>query len=138
MATRKRKVRRLRGSRTHGWGQVGQHRGAGHKGGRGKAGLGKHHWTITVLLENKNVPKGFTPPNRKIVRSINVNRLDDIFLKYGKEENGKKIIDLKSLGYDKLLGSGSVKGAYSIIIDAISNRAKSKVYDAGGEVILAH
>ncbi len=139
MATRHRKVRRLRGSRTNSWGRIGQHRSAGHKGGRGKAGLGKHHWTITVLLKNKNVPKGFTPPTRHIIkRWINVGSLDDLFTNYGKEENGKRVINLKDLGYEKLLGSGVISHAYSIIIDEVSKNAKSKIENAGGEVILAH
>lgn len=138
MATRNRKVRRLRGSRTHSWGQVGQHRSAGHKGGRGKAGSGKHHWTITVLLKNKNFPKGFTSLNKRIDKWVNVGMLDDLFLKYGKSEGGKNVIDLNSLGYEKLLGSGNVNGKYTIIINNASERAKSKIESNGGEILLAH
>jgi len=33
-----RKTRKMRGSRTHGYGQVGQHRKSGSRGGVGKAG----------------------------------------------------------------------------------------------------
>lgn len=138
MATRNRKVRRLRGSRTHSWGQVGQHRSAGHKGGRGKAGLGKHHWTITVLLKNKNFPKGFTSLNKRIGRWANVGMLDDLFLKHGKREDGKDIIDLNSLGYEKLLGAGSVNGTYRVIIDKVSKGAKSKIEANGGEIVSVH
>ncbi len=140
MATRNRKVRKLRGSRTHGWGQIAQHRSSGHKGGvGGKVGLRKHHWTIAVLLKDKYNPKGFTPPRRSKVKSwLNVNALDDIFYKYGREEDGKKIINLKELGYEKLLGSGSVKGAYKIIVNIVSNNAKNKVENAGGEVVLVN
>ncbi len=137
MATRNRKVRRLRGSRTHSWGRVGQHRSAGHKGGRGKAGLGKHHWTITVLLKNKNIPKGFKPPTTRLIkRWINIGSLDDLYSKYGKEEDGKRVINLKELGYEKLLGSGTINNAYRIIIDDISENAKNKIEKGGGEVIL--
>jgi large subunit ribosomal protein L15 len=139
MATRHRKIRRLRGSRTNSWGRIGQHRSAGHKGGRGKAGLGKHHWTISVLLKNKNFPKGFKSPRESpIKRWVNVRELDDLFIKHGKEENGKRVINLKELGYEKLLGSGVIGNAYSIIIDKVSKNAKSKIESAGGEVILAH
>ena len=35
------KVQKQRGKRTHGWGHGKKHRGAGNRGGRGKAGLGK-------------------------------------------------------------------------------------------------
>ncbi|MEM0030229.1 MAG: uL15 family ribosomal protein [Candidatus Nitrosocaldus sp.] len=138
MATRLRKVRRLRGSRTHGWGQIGQHRDTGKKGYR-KVGLHKHKWTQAVLMEGKYFGKhGFHNPTHKIVKHwVNVGNLDDLFLKYGKvvEENGKKVIDLNSLGYDKLLGSGRVRGVYSVIVKACTNSAKSKVTSVGGEII---
>ena len=39
MATRLRKTRKFRGSRNHGWGQVGQHRASGYKGGLGQSGM---------------------------------------------------------------------------------------------------
>ena len=38
MPTRLRKVRKQRGSRTHGYGQIGQHRHSGKQGGHGNAG----------------------------------------------------------------------------------------------------
>lgn len=137
MATRLRKVRRLRGSRTHGWGQVGQHRSAGHKGGHGKAGLHKHHWTRTVLFDERHFGQaGFNPPQRNITRKwANVSDLDNLFVKYGKVENGKNILDLVSLGYDKLLGAGKVSNKYSVIINAFAKNAKSKIEGVGGEVI---
>lgn len=139
MAHRNRKVRKLRGSRTHGWGRIAQHRSSGHKGGTGKAGLRKHLWTTTVLLKDKYMEKGFNPPRRNKVKSwINVGMLDDVFLKHGKEQDGKKVIDLKALGYEKLLGAGDVKEAYSIIVPSASENAKSKVEEAGGEVLLVH
>ncbi len=138
MATRLRKVRRLRGSRTHGWGQVGQHRSTGHKGGHGKAGMHKHHWTRTVMLDEPHFGKaGFNPPKRKITRKwANVSDLDHLFAKHGKVEGGKNILDLASLGYDKLLGAGRVSNKYSIIVKAFAGNAKGKIEGAGGEVIV--
>jgi len=50
MATRLRKTRRLRGGRNMGWGQVGQHRASGHKGGFRISGMMKHH-SSTMLKE---------------------------------------------------------------------------------------
>ena len=138
MATRLRKVRRLRGSRTHGWGQVGQHRSTGHKGGHGQAGLHKHHWTRTVLFDERHfgVP-GFNPPQPNITRKwANVSDLDNLFVKYGKVENGKNVLDLASMGYDKLLGAGKVSNKYSVVIKAFAKNAKSKLEAAGGEVIV--
>jgi len=137
MVTRLRKGRRLRGSRTHGWGQIGQHRSAGHKGGHGKAGLHKHHWTRTVLFEERHfgVP-GFHNPTRKVTKKwANVGDLDTLFAKYGKSENGKNVLDLVSLGYDKLLGAGKVSNKYSVVINAFAKNAKVKVESVGGEVL---
>jgi len=92
MATRLRKTRRLRGGRHMGWGQVGQHRASGHKGGLGIAGLHKYHFS-TLLKEN---PDHFGhdsthPPHPIITRKwASVRDLDDLFSKFGKEEGGKK------------------------------------------------
>ena len=49
MATRLRKTRKLRGGRNMGWGQVGQHRASGHKGGLGIAGLHKYQDRKSVV-----------------------------------------------------------------------------------------
>ena len=51
------------------------------------------------------------------------------------KENGKKILDLKALGFDKLLGGGKVKNAYSIKIDQFTSKAEDKVKTAGGELL---
>ena len=51
MATRLRKTRRLRGGRHMGWGQVGQHRASGHKGGLGVTGFQKHHYSSLLKDE---------------------------------------------------------------------------------------
>ena len=49
LPTRLRKVRKQRGSRTHGYGQIGQHRHSGKQGGHGAAGLHKHKWSWLIL-----------------------------------------------------------------------------------------
>jgi len=137
MATRNRKTRKLRGSRTHGWGQVAQHRASGHKGGLGKSGMLKHHFS-TML---KEFPDHFGhdsthPPHPNIIKKwTSVRELDDIFANSGKDEQGKKIIDLVGLGYDKLLGGGQVKNAYTVKIKQFTKSAQEKVKQAGGEVL---
>lgn len=138
MPTRHRKVRRFRGSRTHGWGQIGQHRKSGGKGGVGKAGLMKHKWTWTVVYEpdhfTKEKPK---PPQRNIVTKwVNVGQLDSLALSV-KSEGGKKVLDLTSMGYQKLLGQGSVSAPYKILIGSASASAKEKIEKADGELVLA-
>jgi len=52
MPTRLRKTRKLRGGRHMGWGQVGQHRASGHKGGLGRSG----HLNIFGVLLSKRIP----------------------------------------------------------------------------------
>lgn len=141
MATRFRKSRRQRGSRYCGWGQIGQHRQAGGRGGIGGAGKHKHFWIRTVIEEPNHFGHDpFNSFNRNLVNKwINVRDLDGVFAKYGKvNESGKVILDLSSLGYDKLLGGGSVSGAYAIKISKISENAKSKIEAAGGEVLIGN
>ncbi|HZC88350.1 MAG TPA: uL15 family ribosomal protein [Nitrososphaera sp.] len=139
MATRFRKSRRQRGSRYCGWGQIGQHRQAGSRGGIGGAGKHKHFWVRTVIEEPDHFGHDpFNSFNRNLVQKwINVRDLDAVFNKHGKtDESGKVILDLTSLGYDKLLGGGSITGAYAIKIAKLSENAKAKIEAAGGEVIV--
>jgi large subunit ribosomal protein L15 len=137
MATRLRKTRRLRGGRHMGWGQVGQHRASGHKGGLGISGLHKYHFS-TLL---KEMPNHFGhdsthPPHPIITRKwASVRDLDDLFSKYGKEEGGKKIIDLVIAGYDKLLGGGKLSNPYTVKIPRFTATAEEKIKSAGGEVL---
>ena len=94
MATRLRKTRKFRGSRNHGWGQVGQHRASGHKGGLGQSGMLKHHFS-TML---KDYPDHFghssnNPPTRNIIK------------KWAKRNNKKYIITFKGSYHGQLLAN---------------------------------
>jgi large subunit ribosomal protein L15 len=138
MATRFRKSRRQRGSRYCGWGQIGQHRQAGSRGGIGGAGKHKHFFIRTVIEEPDHFGHdAFNSFNRNLVnRWVNVRDLDAVFAKHGKaDSSGKVTLDLTSLGYDKLLGGGKISGAYTIKVAKVSGSAKAKVAAAGGEVI---
>jgi len=136
MATRLRKTRKLRGSRTHGWGQVGQHRASGHKGGLGVSGQLKHHFS-SMLKEN---PDHFghdssRPPKPSVTKKwLNVRDLDDAFVKLGANKDGKNVIDLAAGGYDKLLGGGQIRSAYTVLVPKFTKSAAEKVVNAGGEV----
>jgi large subunit ribosomal protein L15 len=137
MATRLRKTRKLRGSRTYGWGQVAQHRASGHKGGLGVSGQLKHHFSSML----KNDPDHFGHdsthrPHPVVTRKwASVRDLDDIFSGIGATRDGKNTIDLGAAGYDKLLGGGSVTSAYTITVPRFTETAARKVRDAGGEVL---
>jgi len=136
MPTRFRKTRKYRGSRHCGWGQIGQHRASGHKGGLGQSGLHKHHFIRMLLTDPKHFGHDSThPPHPNLVRKwASVRDLDDIFAKFGKQEGGKKLIDLTEIGYDKLLGGGQTKNAYVVKVEKFSASAEEKVKQSGGEV----
>jgi large subunit ribosomal protein L15 len=136
MPTRFRKTRKYRGSRHCGWGQIGQHRASGHKGGLGQSGLHKHHFIRMLMTDPKHFGHDSThPPHPNLVRKwASVRDLDDIFTKFGKQEGGKKLIDLTELGYDKLLGGGQTKNAYVVKVEKFSASAEEKIKQSGGEV----
>ena len=140
MATRLRKTRKLRGGRHMGWGQVGQHRSFGHKGGLGRSGHLKHLWSTVIKEDQDHFGHESThrPASVSIITKkwINVRDLDDLFAKVGKSENSKNILDLTSLQIDKLLGGGKITNAYSIKVKYASISAQEKVKQAGGEVTL--
>ena len=140
MATRLRKTRRLRGGRHMGWGQVGQHRSFGHKGGLGRSGHLKHLWSTVIKEDRDHFGHESThrPASVSIITKkwVNVRDLDDLFAKVGKSENSKNILDLTSLEIDKLLGGGKITNAYTIKVKYASNSAQEKVAQAGGEVTL--
>ncbi len=138
MATRLRKTRKFRGSRTHGWGQIGQHRASGHKGGLGQSGLHKHLYSTLLKFDPDHFGHDSThPPHPNIIKKwASVRDLDDLYTKHGKLEGNRKLIDLTSLGYDKLLGGGQVKNAYLVKVDQYTASAEDKIKKVGGEVLV--
>ena len=130
----KRKVQRYRGSKTHGCGSMKKRRGAGHRGGRGNAGSGKRgdakkpsYWKV----ESKNKINKYL--------AINVSQLDKnvehwITTKKITEDNGIYVIDIKTLGFKKLLGNGNVKFKYKLTCESATEGAVEKIKSAGGEV----
>ena len=140
MPSRFRKSRKQRGSRTCGWGQVGQHRMSGGRGGKGNAGLLKHKWTWTIKYDPNHFGKDSLSPKKtsKIKKWFNVGDLDGLvgFSKTkSKKDEGKKLIDLDQLGYGKLLGNGRVNGSYTVKIKFYTEKAKLKIEKAGGEIV---
>ena len=135
-----RKSRKQRGSRYCGWGQVGQHRGGGMRGGKGKAGGRKHFWIRTVKYEpDRYLKKGFKPPSslEPAPETINVGELEELALKtLGVDElkEGSEL-DLKAMGIDKLLGRGSVHTPFKISVSSYSSRALEKIEAVGGKIL---
>lgn len=137
MATRLRKTRKHRGSRTHGWGQVAQHRASGHKGGLGVSGLLKHHYSSMLKEDPDHFGHSSTrPPYPNVTRRwAGVRDLDDLYAAHGRTDGDKRIIDLTGAGYEKLLGGGSVTSPYVVIVHDSTKAATAKVAAAGGEVL---
>jgi large subunit ribosomal protein L15 len=140
-----RKVRKKRGSRTHGYGQIGQHRKSGSKGGR-KAGRHKERWTYVIKHEPDYFGKrGFTSQKaigRKI-NVINVGELEELADKLAVEKRlemkeKKAFLDLDTLGYDKLLGIGKIAKPILVKVASHSEAAAKKIGEAGGEILKEH
>lgn len=137
-----RKTRKKRGSRTHGWGQVGQHRNRGVKGKR-KVGRHKHLWTYVIKHEPKYFgKKGFTSPKslKGEINVINVGQLDELLDKLSIEKQlqkkrGKAFLDLEKLGYHKLLGAGKITQAVTVKVPSYSEDAARKIKEAGGQIL---
>ncbi len=132
---KRKKVVKQRGHRTHGWGSPKKHRGAGSRGGRGYAGSKKHKRVWVAKNEPDRLGKrGFHSLRDKRVkarvRAINLRDLERIALKKGLKE-----INLKELGYDKLLGAGQVTRKLIVKADMFSASAKEKIERAGGKLI---
>ena len=143
MPHKKKKTRKQRGSRTMGYGRVGQHRKGGMRGGKGKAGGRKHFWIRTVKYTPNRFKKiGFKPPSALEPRleTINVGELEDLALstlgaERFKNTAGQLELDLTKLGYGKLLGKGEVRVPMKVRVSAYTSRALEKVKATGGEIV---
>jgi large subunit ribosomal protein L15 len=136
---REKKVRKLRGSRTMGWGRRGQHRDRGSQGSR-QVGMHKEKWSWTVKYGKEWYGKhGFKNPTSRKVSSISLRELKLLIennkIEYTKENN-RIIIDLTKFGYEKLLGSGKIDLPLIIKVNRATQKAIQKVKEIGGEVIL--
>ena len=137
-----RKTRKNRGSRTQGYGQVGQHRRSGTKG-RKKSSFDKGGWTYVVKYEPDYFgDKGFTSPRslRQKVNVINVGELEELINRLASEEKLEKqedkiLLDLQRLGYSKLLARGTIKTPLIIKSSSCSEDAVRKIEDAGGQIL---
>jgi large subunit ribosomal protein L15 len=132
-----RKIRKTRGSRTQGYGRIGQHRDSGSKGHR-KVGRHKHLWSYVTTYEPDYFGKnGFTSPKslKHKENVINITKLDALSTKFSVEKENKLFIDLTSLGYSKLLGTGKISKALTVNVPSCSKSAAEKIKEAGGQIL---
>ena len=141
------KKKRQRGSRTHGGGSHKNRRGAGHRGGRGRAGRDKHEYQNYEPLGKH----GFSRPEKTQtdVREVSVQKLDEdapLLVADGLAEetdDGVRIDarDVAEDGYEadavKVLGNGQVRGTVHVVADAFTAGAREGIEEAGGSVELS-
>jgi large subunit ribosomal protein L15 len=141
------KKRRQRGSRTHGGGSHKKRRGAGHRGGRGRAGRDKHE----KALYPPRGKHGFKRPQKTDVevKTVNVRELDEdaiVLAERGlaEEDGDGYAIDARDVVEDgheadvvKVLGAGQVHGVLTVTADAFSDDAEAALEAAGGEAVLS-
>ncbi len=133
MPTRLRKTRKTRGNRTLGWGRIGQHRKTGSRPYR-KANRHKQGWSYVTTYEPDYFGKhGFTSRQSKTRNTnvIDIARLEQLAAKTPNDQ----IIDLTSMGYAKLLGTGKATKPLTIKIATASKTATQKITEAGGKLI---
>jgi len=119
----KTKVDRLRGKRTHGHGNTKNARGSGCTGGKGRAGSTKHKFTKYYVDFGKRI----TLKPKKKIKTITLEALSEIIA-------NKKEINLKELGYDKILGKGKLSKPIIIKNAILTKIAKEKIESIGGKI----
>ena len=144
----------MRGTRTQGYGRVGQHRKAGQRAGKGKTTQWKKS-KKSYYLKQKELgfpdpdwdfgKRGFKRPqdiNRIYqVNALNIKDLDskieDLTLKNVATKAGNTYtINLKDINVQKILGRGDINKKINITVDKASKRAVEKIESAGGKVTL--
>lgn len=136
MVVRKRGTRKKQlGERTHGHGDTKNWRGAGNRGGHGKAGSHKHKFskyygTFGVKVRLNPKIKG---------KALNLDQITQELSKWkaqGRvvEDEGKWVIDGERLKIAKVLGSGSIEPKLVFRNIRVSEKAKQKIESADGEV----
>jgi len=141
---KKKKCRKLRGSKTHGWGAKKKHRGAGNRGGRGMAGSGKRGDAKKPSIWSKKYfgKQGFVKHGiKRDIKAVNIQYIEENFDellsdKIIENKNGSYIIDIDALGFNKLVGKGNPTKKYIISCEFASKKAIDKIEQAGGKINL--
>ena len=136
------RTKRFMGHRTHGRGKKAG-RGAGKRGGRGGAGRHKHKYiSIVKYTPDWFGRHGFKRPQGMVgsLLTLNVRDLGEMLPRLEadggvKKSGGKVSVDLTAIGFDKLLGGGTIDRAIEVHIKSASKKAIEKIEAAGGKVI---
>jgi large subunit ribosomal protein L15 len=141
------KKRRQRGSRTHSGGSHKNRRGAGHRGGRGRAGRDKHEFHNYEPLGKH----GFSRPEKvqEEVLTITVQKLDEDAALLADDQLAEETdfgyrLDVRDIVEDgweadavKVLGDGQVRNQLEVTADAFSASAVELIEEEGGDAVLS-
>jgi large subunit ribosomal protein L15 len=138
MPTNKRS--KYRGSRTCGGGTHKNRRGAGNRGGRGRAGINAHHFVKWYKEMGGPVfgKDGFFHNPQTLVTTIDIGIIDQIIPSLiaqgvATQEGDIVSINVADMGIEKVLGSGRVTKKINISAEAFSETAKAKIEKMGGK-----
>ncbi|MCK9276893.1 MAG: 50S ribosomal protein L15 [Methanoculleus sp.] len=132
---------KYRGSRTCGGGTHKNRRGAGNRGGRGRAGQRDHRFSHFYLKgEISNGKHGFVSKTSVPVSALDIGEIDQMaeaLLREGlaSKEGDLIALDATEIGIDKVLGGGRVTHKMSISAREFSERARAKIEEMGGQAM---
>lgn len=132
-------TKKFRGSRTCGGGTSKNRRGAGNRGGKGRAGICKHHAIKAILMGYEQGKHGFTRPTKtqRQVSVVNVGELDELADElvadgFAQFENDEYTINLQSLDIDKVLGTGHITKKLKVTAYEFSKASREKIESKDG------
>jgi len=117
------------------------------RGGSGQSGRYRHKRSSLIRSgEFANMhykgKKGFTPvsASKDPGRTLNLFQLSALVDrlvadKKAQQAGDKVVVDLKELGFRKLLGMGSISRAVQVKVEECSEGAAKKLKEAGGELV---
>jgi large subunit ribosomal protein L15 len=133
---KRRKSNKQRGERTHGKGDTKNKRGAGNRGGRGRAGSHKHKYSMYYGQFGQEKKQIIGKPKAP---TLNVEDLEQYIPTWVQEQKVTKkgklmIIDGNLIGVTKITGRGKIAIPVSLKNLATSKKAHEKITAAGGNI----
>lgn len=164
LKNKKSKVKRLRGTSSHGYGHKKKHRGSGHRGGVGMAGTGARgdsrkssilsnaRSVLKAISAKKGVKlsklsagkayfgkKGFTSIHKSKSKTMSISYIENHYDKMVEAKMiEKNTFDSTKYGIDKILGRGKFTRKLNVTCNEISKGAKEAIEKAGGKVEVLH
>jgi large subunit ribosomal protein L15 len=112
----------------------------GNKGGQSRAGYQRKmaHEGGQMPIQRRLPKRGFTNIHRVEYRIFNLGQIDALVEKYEiKEFSPEQLYSLGLIARNervKILGGGEIKGKWSFRVNAVSDKAKQAIGEAGGTV----